>query len=120
QRRLGVDAVVADMPDGRIRDGAVVHHQDVRVDERGDVAGRAFGNARAHFAQLLLGAAVRAEEAHDFALDVGRCQRVFGNVQLAAVHLLHVRDGDAARNADAGQPQTHGTFPVILPRRSGP
>jgi hypothetical protein len=103
QRGLGVDVMLADVGDGRFGDRAVVHHQDMGVDEGGDVAGRAGRDLLAHLAQLLLGTRVRAGEAGDLVLDLAGLESVFRRIRVAGVHLLHARDGDTAADADAGE-----------------
>ena len=101
QRGLGVALLLADGGDRGFRDRAVVEHQQVRVDERGDLPRGARGNLRAHRAQLVLGASLRAVEARDLVLDLGGGDRVIRDFQIAAVQPLGAAQGNAARDANA-------------------
>src|SRR3546814_12936283 len=66
---------------------SVVEHENVRVDERGDVARRPGRDFLAHFTQLFMRSALCTDEAHDFTFDIAGLDRMFGDIDVAGMQL---------------------------------
>jgi hypothetical protein len=99
--RIAVQA--PDQLDGRRGELVVVEHQKMGVDEYGDVFPRVLGNAVANRLQLLAGRVNGLPEARYFILDQVWRQMAFGDLDLAALQVAGLANGNAAGHTYAGQ-----------------
>ena len=117
---LRIASRLADIGDGRLRDGLVFEHQQVGVDERGDLLRRPLGDPGLHRAELEARGIDRPPEPRDLGFDLRRIQRAFGDLRPATVHRVHPPDRDALGGADAVYGERHRlqASPRPPPRRN--
>ena len=109
-RPLRVDALLAHDLDGSRDDHRVVEHQQLRVEQRGDVGSAPPRHVRADVRQLLPRAAPALLQARQLVLDAARRDLVAKHLRPLNQNDRAPRD-DARGDADAGQASHAGSSP---------
>ncbi len=108
QRPFGIAVVGADQPYRRLGEGGVLQHQQMGVDEGGDIARRRGWNSHPDIPQLLPGYGQAIQEPLDFILDDGVRDGELGDFRLVAFQQIGPADRIPPGNPDAMERKRHG------------
>jgi hypothetical protein len=113
QRPLGIAAFLADQLDRSVGDGGILEHQQMGVDENGNVRACPAGNTVAYRDELEACGFQGTQVALDFLFDQPGWYGAFQDLYTPAQDDMRLADGNAAGNSNAVQHEAHILIAIL-------